>query len=318
MNINMTNIGSISFIALIALTPLFLLLNGCGEDKPTTIEETIRISDVTVSVTGDNALIRWKTDIPADSLVEYGLTKSYRLSSGDATDKTQHTIKLTGLELQSTYYFRVTSTDELRKTAQSSRFTFATLTEGEKGPKASEVKAATEIETATITFIANESAKVEVEYGEDTSYGLVAKSGDIRTKHSVLLTNLKPETTYHYRIKVIDLDGNVVTSDDFTFETKAEPKESISTFNITARQWDFSPATIRVTEGDKVILNIRSVDVAHGFGLSAFRVNEALNPNQEVTVEFTAKKKGEYTFTCTVQCGAGHPNMTGKLIVEKE
>ena len=64
------------------------------------------------------------------------------------------------------------------------------------------------------------------------------------------------------------------------------------------------------------IANLQSVDVAHGFGLSAFRINKTLNPGKEMTVEFKAKKKGEYTFACTVPCGAGHANMTGKFIVE--
>ena len=43
-------------IALIALPQLLLSLSGCGEDNPI-IEETIRISDVTISVTGDKAFI---------------------------------------------------------------------------------------------------------------------------------------------------------------------------------------------------------------------------------------------------------------------
>ena len=137
--------------------------------------------------------------------------------------------------------------------------------------------------------------------------------------HSIQLGGLKPETTYHYRVKVTDLDGNVSTGSDLTFKTKAkeeEPEETVTEINMTARRWQFSPATIRVTQGDKVILTLRSIDVTHGFGLNAFGINKNINPGRDVVVEFTAKKKGDFSFICTVQCGAGHNTMKGTLIVE--
>ncbi len=306
------------FTLIVLLLLLLALVGGCGEEEPTT-EVTLKISNITVSVTGDKALIQWKTDAPADSQVEYGITKSYgMLSDLDVTFKTQHSVELTGLQFRTTYHFRVKSTNESGKESQGSNVTFATLAEGEKGPKPSQAKAVAETDSATITWQTNESATGEVEYGEDTSYGSVAKSGEVQIEHIVRLTGLKEKTTYHYRIKVTDLDGNVSPSSDFIFKTEAKPKENISRITVTARNWQFSPATIRVTEGDKVILTIRSVDVPHGFGLAAFSVNEVLNPGKEVVVEFTAKKKGEYTFVCMVPCGAGHANMTGKLIVREE
>ncbi|MFQ6041958.1 MAG: fibronectin type III domain-containing protein [Candidatus Poribacteria bacterium] len=321
MNIKWSyTLRSVAFITLIALSPLFLLFSGCGGDKPTMVpKETLKISDITVSVKEDKALIQWKTDAPADSQIEYGFTKSYGMSSPlDSTLKTEHSIELTGLQFQKTYHFRVKSRDESGMEAQGSDGVFATLAKGEKDPKPSEVNAVAKSDSATVTFITNESATGEVEYGEDTSYGSVAKNEDARVEHSVRLGGLREETTYHYRIKVTDLDGNAVTSSDFTFKTGAKPKESIVRYSITARQWQFSPATIRVTEGDKVILTIRSVDVPHGFGLDAFGINKVLNPGKDVVVEFIAKKKGKYPFRCTVPCGAGHANMKGTLIVEKK
>ena len=86
--------------------------------------------------------------------------------------------------------------------------------------------------------------------------------------------------------------------------------------DVVARQWDFNPATITVSEGDKVKLNIKSVDVTHGFALFEFGVNERLTPGKTTTVEFTADKAGEYTFFCSVPCGRGHSGMNGKLVVE--
>jgi len=94
------------------------------------------------------------------------------------------------------------------------------------------------------------------------------------------------------------------------------PTSDVVEIDIIARQWDFNPATITVNEGDEVKLNIKSVDVTHGFSLFEFGVNERLTPGKTTIVEFTADKKGEYIFFCSVPCGKGHTGMRGKLVVE--
>lgn len=86
--------------------------------------------------------------------------------------------------------------------------------------------------------------------------------------------------------------------------------------DMTAKQWEFDPGTITVKQGQKVKLNIKSIDVAHGFALPDFGVSQRLDPGKEVTVEFTADKKGTFTFFCNVVCGAGHRDMKGALVVE--
>jgi len=91
--------------------------------------------------------------------------------------------------------------------------------------------------------------------------------------------------------------------------------EGVLEFDMIAKQWEFSPSVITVREGDKVKLNIRNVDVTHGFSIFEFGVNERLTPGKTTTVEFTADKTGDYTFLCSVPCGRGHGGMKGKLIV---
>lgn len=91
---------------------------------------------------------------------------------------------------------------------------------------------------------------------------------------------------------------------------------NVKEFNIVASQWKFSPSTIEVNEGDKVILNVESVDVAHGLAIPAFGINEYLSPGQTVRMEFVADRKGRFTFSCSVSCGVGHSGMIGKLIVK--
>tara|TARA_Y100000310_G_C20440334_1_gene695795 strand:+ start:221 stop:616 length:396 start_codon:yes stop_codon:yes gene_type:complete len=95
-----------------------------------------------------------------------------------------------------------------------------------------------------------------------------------------------------------------------------EMASTVKEFDMIARNWDFEPSTITVNEGDTVLLHIQSVDVAHGFGLSAFGINEYLAPGETVDVEFVADQKGTFQYVCSVYCGSGHGGMNGQLIVE--
>jgi len=81
---------------------------------------------------------------------------------------------------------------------------------------------------ATITWTTDEPATSHVEYGKTTNYGLTTTlDKELATSHSVTLTELKPETTYHFRIKSVDEAGNEALSDDYTFTTKTT-KELLS------------------------------------------------------------------------------------------
>src|SRR3972149_5463534 len=88
------------------------------------------------------------------------------------------------------------------------------------------------------------------------------------------------------------------------------------TFTVTAKSWDFEPKTIKVKKDDKVVLNIKALDVAHGFMIPEFNIDEMLPAGKTTKVEFTPAKSGNFTFYCSWICGEGHSKMTGQLIVE--
>jgi len=115
----------------------------------------------------------------------------------------------------------------------------------------------------------------------------------------------------------------------FINQNKPLPKQEISVsapevntssspvqeFVMTAKNWSFDPGTITVKQGERVRFKIKSVDVEHGFALPDFGIDKKLEPGKEVVVEFVADKKGEFSFYCSVFCGQGHREMTGKLVV---
>jgi len=100
-------------------------------------------------------------------------------------------------------------------------------------------------------------------------------------------------------------------------EPEPEPEEqgNLVEIDVTAKQWEFNPSTITVSEGDTVVLNVTSIDVTHGFTISQFGVSDRLNSGQTTRIEFVADKKGTFTFFCSVFCGSGHGGMRGTLIV---
>jgi len=87
--------------------------------------------------------------------------------------------------------------------------------------------------SASITWTTDVLSSSQVEYGEDTTYGALepaqpdtdpstGQSVGVVT-HSVLLTGLTPNTTYHYRVKSKNLVGETVSGDN-SFTTIAAPE----------------------------------------------------------------------------------------------
>lgn len=85
---------------------------------------------------------------------------------------------------------------------------------------------------------------------------------------------------------------------------------------MVAKQWEFEPSVVRVKEGQRVDMQIISIDVDHGFRLPAFGIDVELKPGQAERFSFVADQAGEHTFSCSVFCGQGHAHMEGTFIVE--
>ncbi|MGB2809711.1 MAG: Ig-like domain-containing protein, partial [Sedimentisphaerales bacterium] len=79
------------------------------------------------TMTAHEATINWTTNEPSDSLVDYGETTSYGSSVYDAAKVTSHSVTLTGLLPNTTYYYLVTSTDSKGNWASMDGLPFTTL-----------------------------------------------------------------------------------------------------------------------------------------------------------------------------------------------
>ena len=67
---------------------------------------------VATGITGSSAIISWTTDVPATSRIDYGATTNYEVPSIiDSGLRTSHQISLSPLDTNTTYHYRVRSTN---------------------------------------------------------------------------------------------------------------------------------------------------------------------------------------------------------------
>lgn len=109
--------------------------------------------------------------------------------------------------------------------------------------------------------------------------------------------------------------GTVSSQPTGSIEATPTVGGSVKEIRIVAKQFTFEPSTITVNKGDAVRLVVTTADITHGLNIPGYGINENIQPGKETTIEFTADKVGEFKFFCSVPCGGGHREMTGKLVV---
>ena len=130
----------------------------------------------------------------------------------------------TGLTAATTYRYRVRATD-----AAGNLSGYSAIANGITQPPAditppvisSIVTSGIGSTSAAILWTTNEPANSFLDYGLTTTYGATLSDATLATSHSMVLTNLTPGTTYHYRVRSTDAAGNAALSSDRTFQTLA-------------------------------------------------------------------------------------------------
>jgi cytochrome c oxidase subunit 2 len=86
---------------------------------------------------------------------------------------------------------------------------------------------------------------------------------------------------------------------------------------ISAKKYEYTPATIEVPVNTVVRFNLKATDREHGFEFKSVKDScVKFKPDAPATLEFYADKPGEYEFNCCKFCGFGHSKMKGKLLVK--
>ena len=85
---------------------------------------------------------------------------------------------------------------------------------------------------------------------------------------------------------------------------------------VMMKKFAIEPDVIRVKQGADVVLTVSTEDVQHGFEVEDMGINEPVQPGKPVEIHLDTSKKGEFRVACSIICGPGHNEMTGKIVVE--
>ena len=211
------------------------------------------IQDVSLSsITDTGAVVTWETDEPATSQVmicDPGEVCTW--TEPDEALVTNHSVTLSDREPNTTYHLTLISEDESENETTYERDFTTSAQADTTTPLISDVDVSDTTETgATIEWSTDEEATSQVEYGTTVDYGSTTTlDEELTTSHSVTLTDLEADTTYHFRVKSKDTSGNETTSDADQFKT-------LPTIPVGYQEGNRAPDfTLQNLDGDDVTLS---------------------------------------------------------------
>lgn len=83
------------------------------------------------------------------------------------------------------------------------------------------------------------------------------------------------------------------------------------------KQWRFTPWTIRASYGDTIHVHFEAVGAGHGFRVQGTSVDLTAYPGMPQEATFVADWVGGKEFYCTFDCGPGHAQMSGMIVVTR-
>jgi peroxiredoxin len=172
-------------------------------------------------MTEASATITWQTNEPATSQVKICHSDVCVSTEHDATLVSDHSATLNDLKPGTKYRLILMSKDKVKNEATLEIELTIPAPVYITQLVISEVKISNITNfSATATWQTDRPASSRVEYGESDTYSLLASSdNEMGTDHLVTLTDLKPNTTYHFRVKSKDAGGNETASEGQTFTT---------------------------------------------------------------------------------------------------
>lgn len=130
-------------------------------------------------------------------------------------------------------------------------------------------------------------------------------------------------STATYTAYEANLPDEAALSGEIAFDAQAAGFDR--QVNVYAFQWGFvfldekgaaSRNAVRVEPGEKVLFNIASNDVIHGFNIPVARMTTEFEPGEFRSIWIRAPEKpGKYLIQCLNYCGLGHSQMKAWLVV---
>jgi hypothetical protein len=201
-----------------------------------------------VKVEEESATIRWSTNVPCSTIVEYtNLNTNEAKLEGNSSFLTVHSMRLSNLIFDTYYSFVARVESEEGEKAESIPMTFITVRD-EYAPVISKVNTESTIypgsdnKIQTIaSWFTDEPAQCQLFYHQglivvDEPESLL-KEEDYTTKHVQVITNFLPSTVYKFWIVCNDEANNIAESEDFTMLT---PTQEESIIDIIIKNFESS------------------------------------------------------------------------------
>ncbi|MFZ2188248.1 MAG: fibronectin type III domain-containing protein, partial [Candidatus Moraniibacteriota bacterium] len=231
-----------------------------GDTTPPTISAV-----TSTSITSTTATITFTTNENSSSYIDYGTTQNvYTKTTGNSADATMsHTVNLTALTPNTTYYYRVRSVDASGNEAtdaNSGNYAFETLPTDSVGPVITfdPLHNITVTKTsATISWTTDKNSSSLIDYGQSAGiyFGTIGNNADNVMSHSVTINDLTADTTYYFRLTSTDTSFNQTIDDnlgaDYSFTTS--PNDAAINFEaVTVGSITDNSATITWTTNENV------------------------------------------------------------------
>lgn len=209
-------------------------VGNCGTPQSSLVISNIQVFNITTST----ALVTWNTNLPASTIIQYGLANGqYGLGQqNDQTLVTTHTALLVGLPNDTDIHYRLQAGTQNGEFVISPNNVFRTLAPGApvQNLVISNVQAILITDTtAVITWDTNLPSNSIVDFGISNAYGFGASNNPFVTSHLVNLSGLTPDMLYHYRV-TSQTASTTASSGDFTFRTTIDSLAPANPVNFVA------------------------------------------------------------------------------------
>jgi len=144
------------------------------------------------------------------------------------------------------------------------------------------INVTTSTSTATITWTTNEPANSVVNYGDDSGYGINVSQGTKVINHSITLSDLNPNTEYHYQVVSTDGSSNTAKSNDLTFTTVPSTQHV-----LPSNQWHQISLPMTPPVGSDTVADIFGDDNlgAYGSDWILFRYDTSSNAYEKLEAD---------------------------------
>ena len=293
---------------------------------------------VALGIGKNSAIVAWGADEPHSAVISYRV-KAAAKQAGDEvfTDlledivfERKHAVTLSDLAAGETYEYQVETVDGAGNSNLSKVHAFTTRSGDDtkapsivRGPGARNITST----SATIDWRTDEPSDSKVSHGTTTAYGETIEDPAPLIKHSITITDLTPNTVYHYAVGSADQSGNVVTtlatgttlglSSDHTFRTLSTTQEVAPVFlegpiveftdALAIVKWTTDQlSTSRVAIGVDPTSSDAAEDGAEIFGTASQRIYESNDLDIDHSVTVTGLSAGKaYKFRASSTHASG-------------